>query len=96
MEKTSILFVMGFMNVGGIEKSLIRLCKALDPEKYDITVLLLCIGDGISNELPDYVTKLFVSRKKHALLKNSINVRLTTRALLIPCTKNHAIRSRKE
>lgn len=64
MEKTSILFVMGFMNVGGIEKSLIRLCKALDPEKYDITVLLLCIGDGISNELPDYVTKLFVSRKK--------------------------------
>lgn len=64
MEKTSILFVMGFMNVGGIEKSLIRLCKALDPVKYGITVLLLCVGDGISNELPDYVTKLFVSRKK--------------------------------
>lgn len=62
--RTRILFVMGFMQVGGIEKSLIRLCKALDPEKYNITVLILSVGDGISNELPDYVTKLFVSRKK--------------------------------
>ena len=62
--RTRILLVMGFMRVGGCEKSLIRLCKALDPVKYDISVLLLCVGEGISNELPDYVTKLFVSRKK--------------------------------
>lgn len=63
MKKTSILFVMGYMQVGGIEKSLIRLCKALDQNKYAITALFLSVGEGISNELPDYVTKMFVSRK---------------------------------
>lgn len=64
MKKTRLLFVMGLMRVGGIEKSLIRLCKALDCKKYDISVLLLSVGDGISDELPYYVRKIFVSRNK--------------------------------
>lgn len=64
MNKTKLIFVMGFMQVGGIEKSLIRLCNALDPNTYDITVLFLCVGDGISTELPNNVKKFFISRNK--------------------------------
>lgn len=62
MKKTKLLFVMGFMQVGGIEKSLINLCQALNPDEFDITVLILAQGEGIASELPDYVKTLYVDR----------------------------------
>ncbi len=64
MKKSKILFVTQYMLIGGIEKSLINLCQSLDPDKFDISVLILAVGKGISDELPDYVDKIFVNRNK--------------------------------
>lgn len=36
-----VLFMLGSMNIGGVEKSFLSLLSVLPKEKYDITLLLL-------------------------------------------------------
>ena len=60
-----IIFVIGDLNLGGAEKSLVRLCAQLNEDKYDISVLSL-FGRKcpLSEYLPEYVKQYYVSREK--------------------------------
>lgn len=62
--KKKILFLTTQFNHGGVERSLIEACKALDPEKYDITLFLRNDKTLLVPMLPDYV-KVIVNRDGH-------------------------------
>ena len=51
----SILFVIPTMRMGGAEKALVSLLKALDPNRCNIDLLLFEAGGVLQSELPDYV-----------------------------------------
>ncbi len=59
-----ILFLTTQFNHGGVERSLIEACKALDPAKYDITLFLRHDRTELAGMLPDYV-KVVVDRDEH-------------------------------
>jgi glycosyltransferase involved in cell wall biosynthesis len=50
-----ILFTVGMMNIGGVEKSLISLLSAIPKGKYDITILMLEKTGGLLKEVPDWI-----------------------------------------
>ena len=56
MVRKKVFFLLFSMGVGGVEKSLLGLLSALDPEKYDIHVGLLRKEGGFLQMLPRYVT----------------------------------------
>ena len=62
--KKKILFLTTQFNHGGVERSLIEACKALDPEKYDITLFLRNDKTLLVPMLPDYV-KVIVNQDGH-------------------------------
>ena len=62
--KRKILFLTTQFNHGGVERSLIEVCKALDPEKYDVTIFLRNDKTELVPLLPDYV-KVIVNRDGH-------------------------------
>ena len=63
MSKIKLLFVIACLDMGGAEKSLVRLCSKLNSEKYDITILVNSGHKGIiSSQLPDYVKTLYIYR----------------------------------
>jgi hypothetical protein len=65
MRKTKIIFVIGNLDMGGAENSLLRLCRQLDSNQFDITVLSLFPRTGVlSGEFPDYVNLLYIDRRK--------------------------------
>lgn len=43
------------MNIGGVEKSFLNLLSTLDPEKFEIDLLLLVKKGGFLSDLPEYV-----------------------------------------
>lgn len=47
--------MIGMMNVGGVEKSLLSLISTLPKEKYDITILMLEKKGEFLKEIPDWV-----------------------------------------
>ncbi len=53
--KKSILFINGHLNTGGVEKSLVDILRHLDPERYDIELLLLEEFGDYAPELPAHV-----------------------------------------
>jgi glycosyltransferase involved in cell wall biosynthesis len=53
--KKKILFMIGMMNVGGVEKSLLSLISTLSKEKYDVTILMLEMKGELLKEIPDWV-----------------------------------------
>ncbi len=59
-----ILFLTTQFNHGGVERSLIEVCKVLDPAKYDITLFLRNDKTELIGLLPDYV-KVIVNRDGH-------------------------------
>ena len=59
-----ILFLTTQFNHGGVERSLIEACKALDPTKYNITLFLRNDKTKLVGMLPDYV-KVIVNRDGH-------------------------------
>jgi glycosyltransferase involved in cell wall biosynthesis len=50
-----ILFTVGMMNIGGVEKSLISLLSAIPKGKYDITILMLEKTGELLKEIPDWI-----------------------------------------
>ena len=59
-----ILFLTTQFNHGGVERSLIEACKALDPTKYAITLFLRNDKTELTGMLPDHV-KVIVDRDGH-------------------------------
>ncbi|HIP33437.1 MAG TPA: glycosyltransferase [Bacteroidia bacterium] len=58
--KTSVLFMIHNMNVGGTEKSLLSLLTNIDKEKYEVTILMLEKHGGYLNSIPNWVKKEYV------------------------------------
>jgi glycosyltransferase involved in cell wall biosynthesis len=50
-----VLFMIGMMNIGGVEKSLLSLISVLPREKYDITILTLEKKGGFLQDIPSWV-----------------------------------------
>ena len=57
--KKQILFVNGHLNVGGVEKSLVDLLRALDYSKYDVDLLLLESKGVYLEKLPHEVNIIY-------------------------------------
>lgn len=53
--KTSILFVIGQFNIGGVEKSLLGLLNSLPADKYDITIGAIRAVGGFRDLVPAHV-----------------------------------------
>ena len=47
--------MIGSMNVGGVEKSLLSLISTLSKEKYDITILMLEMKGELIKDIPHWV-----------------------------------------
>ena len=62
--KRKILFLTTQFNHGGVERSLIEVCKALDPSKYDLTLFLRNDKTELVHLLPSYV-KVIVNKDGH-------------------------------
>ena len=60
MEKKSILFAANYMNLGGVEKSLLSLMKALPADEFDIHLALMNGGGALFDKIPDNVTIHFI------------------------------------
>lgn len=50
-----VLFMIGMMNVGGIEKSLLSLLSVIPKDEYDITILMLEKKGGFLGDIPEWV-----------------------------------------
>jgi glycosyltransferase involved in cell wall biosynthesis len=50
-----ILFMIGMMNIGGVEKSLLSLLSVLPKEEFDVTILMLEKKGGFLDEIPSWV-----------------------------------------
>lgn len=60
MEKKSILFAANYMNLGGVEKSLLSLLKVLPADEFDIHLALMNGGGALFDKIPDNVTVHFI------------------------------------
>lgn len=71
--KKKILFINGYLNAGGVEKSLVDILRHMDYSKYDIELLLLEeLGDYVS-ELPEELTVRLVDlHNTYGSLPNSL------------------------
>lgn len=54
--KKHITFIYPKMVMGGAEKVLIRMLKCIDPNKYDINIILTKSGGELESEIPEYVS----------------------------------------
>lgn len=62
--KKKIIFVTKALWYGGIETALVNLLKGLDPDRYDITVLLLCKERDMAARLPEYCHLIVADREE--------------------------------
>lgn len=62
--KKKLIFVTKALWHGGIETALIQLLHALPPEKYDMTVLLLCAQRPLADRLPPYCHLVVADREE--------------------------------
>jgi glycosyltransferase involved in cell wall biosynthesis len=56
MAKKKLLFMLGKMNVGGVEKAFLSMLEKLPPEVFDIHLVLLDKSGGFLASVPEYVT----------------------------------------
>ena len=62
--KKKVLFLTTQFDHGGVERSFVEVCKALDPEKYEITLFLRYNKTKLIYLLPEYV-KIVVNKDRH-------------------------------
>ena len=62
--KKKILFLTTQFNHGGVERSLVEVCKHLNPDKYDVTLFLKNDKTELIHLLPDFV-KVIVNDNGH-------------------------------
>lgn len=71
-KKIKVLFRHRSMEMGGVEKVLLSLLNNLNPELFDLTVLLNLNQGELRNEFPSHVRKVYLSDGKEDLSKNSL------------------------
>ncbi|OWR15743.1 glycosyltransferase [Chryseobacterium sp. VAUSW3] len=68
--KIKILFRHRSMEMGGVEKVMLSILNNLDPEKFEMTVLLSLNQGELRNEFPHHVRKIYLGEGKEDLSKN--------------------------
>lgn len=68
--KIKILFRHRSMEMGGVEKVMLSILNNLDPEKFEMTVLLNLNQGELRNEFPSHVRKVFLTDGKEDFSKN--------------------------
>lgn len=83
VNKTKVLFRHRSMEMGGVEKVVLSMCKNLNSEKFEITVCLNINQGELRNEFPSHVRKVFIADGKEDLSKNPLlqKVQLVKRKL---------------
>ena len=71
-KKIKVLFRHRSMEMGGVEKVLLSLLNNLNPELFDLTVLLNLNQGELRNEFPSHVRKVYLTDGKEDLSKNSL------------------------
>ena len=69
-DKIKILFRHRSMEMGGVEKVMLSLLNNLNPEKFEMTVLLNLNQGELRNEFPSHVRKVFLTDGKEDFSKN--------------------------
>lgn len=69
--KIKILFRHRSMEMGGVEKVMLSILNNLDPEKFEMTVLLNLNQGELRNEFPPHVKKIFLAKGKEDLSSNT-------------------------
>ena len=68
--KIKLLFRHRSMEMGGVEKVMLSILNNLDPEKFEMTVLLNLNQGELRNEFPSHVRKVFLTDGKEDFSKN--------------------------
>ena len=55
MKKEKILFMLTYMNLGGTEKAFLNLLDEINPQEYEVTLLLLEKKGELMNSIPEWV-----------------------------------------
>lgn len=74
-EKIKIAIATHKMVMGGIEKSLIDLCKLLLGKGYEVTLYLECVGGELYNKIPNGIKVVYIFERYQSMamiLKNSL------------------------
>lgn len=69
--KIKILFRHRSMEMGGVEKVMLSLLNNLNPEKFEMTVLLNLNQGELRNEFPSHVRKVFLAKGKEDFSSNT-------------------------
>ena len=75
-QKIKILFRHRSMEMGGVEKVMLSVLNNLDPEKFEMTVLLNLNQGELRNEFPAHVRKVFLTKGKEDFSKNTLLAKL--------------------
>lgn len=70
--KIKVLFRHRSMEMGGVEKVMLSVLNHLDPEKFDLTVLLNLNQGELRNEIPEHVRKVCLTDGKEDFSKNKL------------------------
>ncbi len=71
-QKIKILFRHRSMEMGGVEKVMLSVLNNLDPEKFEMTVLLNLNQGELRNEFPANVRKVFLTKGKEDFSTNTL------------------------
>lgn len=71
-KKIKILFRHRSMEMGGVEKVMLSVLNNLDPEKFEMTVLLNLNQGELRNEFPAHVRKVFLTKGKEDFSTNTL------------------------
>ena len=59
--KKSILFMIINMNIGGTEKALLNMIDEINPNEFEVTILMLEEYGGFLNQIPQWVNIKYVN-----------------------------------
>lgn len=75
-KKIKILFRHRSMEMGGVEKVMLSVLNNLDPEKFEMTVLLNLNQGELRNEFPAHIRKVFLTNGKEDFSTNTLLAKL--------------------
>ena len=70
-KKIKVLFRHRSMEMGGVEKVMLSLIENLNPNLFDITVLLSLNQGELRDEFPSHIKKLYLTDGKEDFSKNN-------------------------
>lgn len=69
-KKVKVLFRHRSMEMGGVEKVLINIANNLNPDKFDVTILLNLNQGELRNEFSDHIRKVYLGEGKEKMSSN--------------------------